>query len=133
VKKTLDRVKLATSKLNKPRVFWHIWDSPLITIGHGSYMNELVEIAGAENIYADMNEPSPTVSIEDVLRRDPDYIVTGPEGADKIRNDPKWAAARAVKHKRILVADTSLVGRPSVRLGEAAVELAKLFHPGRVR
>jgi ABC-type Fe3+-hydroxamate transport system substrate-binding protein len=133
VKKTLDRVKAATSKLHKPRVFWHVWDAPLITIGQGSYMSELVDIAGAENIYADMKEPSPTVSIEDVLRRNPDFIIAGPEGAEKIGNDPKWAESRAVKKKGILVVDTALIGRPSVRLGEAAVALAKLFHPGRVR
>ncbi|HUQ47381.1 MAG TPA: helical backbone metal receptor [Gemmatimonadaceae bacterium] len=133
VKRTLDRVRKLTSNMNKPRVFWHIWDAPLITIGQGSYMNELVEIAGAENIYADIKEPSPTVSIEDVLKRDPDFIITGPEGAEKIGNDPKWAESRAVKKKGVLAADTALVGRPSVRLGEAAVSLAKLFHPGRLR
>jgi ABC-type Fe3+-hydroxamate transport system substrate-binding protein len=133
VKRTLDRVRAATSKLDKPRVFWHIWDAPLITIGRGSYMNELVEIAGATNIYGDLSEPSPTVSIEDVLKRDPDYILTGPEGSDKIRDDPNWSASRAVRSGRILVADTSLVGRPSVRLGEAAAELARLFHPGKFR
>ncbi|MEO7367699.1 MAG: helical backbone metal receptor [Gemmatimonadaceae bacterium] len=133
VKKTLDRVRLATSTLKRPRMFWHIWDSPLITIGKGSYMNELVEIAGAENIYAEMGDPSPTVSIEDVLKRDPDFIVTGPEGKTKIGSDPNWASSRAVKTKKILVPDTSLVGRPSVRLGEAAVHLANLFHPGSVR
>ena len=133
VKKTLDRVRLATSKLDKPKMFWHIWDSPLITIGKGSYMNELVEIAGAQNIYGEMNEPSPTVSIEDVLKRDPEFIVTGPEGKTKIAADPNWKASRAVKNGKILVADTSLVGRPSVRLGEAAVHLANLFHPRSVR
>jgi iron complex transport system substrate-binding protein len=133
VKKTLERVRSATSQLRKPRVFWHVWDAPLITIGRGSYMSELVEIAGAANVYADMSEPSPAVSIEDVLKRDPDFIITGPDGSDKIRTDPKWAESRAVKNKGVLVADTSLVGRPSVRLGEAAVALAKLFHPGRIR
>ena len=107
--------------------------APLITIGQGSYMNELVEIAGATNIYGDMKDVSPTVSIEDVLKRDPDYIITGPEGATKIGEDPKWAASRAVKNKGLIAADTSLVGRPSVRLGEAALSLAKLFHPGRIR
>ncbi len=132
VKRTLDRVRLATSKLSRPRVFWHIWDSPLITIARGSYMNELVEIAGGDNIYSDLAEPSPTVSIEDVLKRDPAFIITGPEGALKIRHDPKWSQATAVRARHILVADTSLVGRPSVRLGEAAVELAKLIHPGSV-
>jgi iron complex transport system substrate-binding protein len=133
VKRTLDRVRAATSKLAIPTVFWHIWDAPLITIARGSYMNELVEIAGGRNIYADINEASPTVSIEDVLKRDPDFIITGDEGAAKINNDPKWSEARAVKSGHILVADTALVGRPSVRLGEAAVSLARLIHPGSVR
>jgi ABC-type Fe3+-hydroxamate transport system substrate-binding protein len=133
VKRTLDSVRTVTSTMSKPRVFWHIWDAPLITIGQGSYMNELVEIAGAQNIYADMKDVSPTVSIEDVLKRDPDFIITGPEGAEKIRKDPKWAASRAVKNKGLLSADTALVGRPSVRLGEAALALAKLFHPGKIR
>lgn len=133
VKRTLDRVRKLTANMNKPRVFWHIWDAPLITIGQGSYMNELVEIAGAQNIYGDMKDVSPTVSIEDVLKRDPDYIITGPEGAEKIRKDPKWAESRAVKKKGLLAADTALVGRPSVRLGEAALSLAKMFHPGRIR
>ena len=80
-----------------------------------------------------MSEPSPTVSIEDVLKRDPKYIITGAEGDRKIRSDPKWSEAAAVKRGRVLVADTSLVGRPSVRLGEAAVSLARLIHPGSVR
>ena len=133
VKRTLDRVRNATGHLKKPSVFWHVWDAPLITIARGSYMNELIEIAGGKNIYGEISEPSPTVSIEDVLKRDPDFIITGAEGAEKIRNDPKWSEARAVKSGHILVADTALVGRPSVRLGEAAVSLALLLHPGSVR
>ena len=96
-------------------------------------MNELISIAGATNIYGEMKDASPMVSIEDVIRRNPDYIITGPEGAQKIRRDPRWSEAPAVKQGRILVADTTLVGRPSVRLGEAAVSLARLIHPGSVR
>ena len=130
VEKTLRRVRSETASLAKPTVFWHIWDAPLITIGHGSYMNELVEIAGGSNVYGDMSETSPTVSIEDVIKRDPKFIITGPEGAVKIAADPRWSHVPAVKSRHILVVDTAIVGRPSVRLGEAAVSLAKLFHPG---
>lgn len=133
VKKTLDRVRAATADRRKPRVFWHIWDAPLITIARGSYMNELIEIAGGTNIYADRADASPVVSIEDVLRRNPDYIITGPQGVEKIRRDPRWAEAPAVKRGRLLVADTTLVGRPSVRLGEAALSLARMLHPGAVK
>ncbi len=129
VEKTLRRVRSETLSLPKPTVFWHIWDAPLITIGRGSYMNELVEIAGGINVYGDMDETSPTVSIEDVIKRNPRFIITGPEGKTKISADPRLAQLSAVKEGRVLVADTAIVGRPSVRLGEAAVLLAKLFHP----
>jgi ABC-type Fe3+-hydroxamate transport system substrate-binding protein len=132
VERTLKRVRAATQSLEKPTVFWHIWDAPLITIGRGSYMNELIDIAGGVNIYGDMRETSPAVSIEDVLKRNPQYIITGPEGSRKVSKDSRWAEAQAVKAKRILVVDTAIVGRPSVRLGEAAESLARLFHPGKI-
>jgi len=130
VARTLARVQRATAALPKPTVFWHIWDAPLITIARGSYMNELIDIAGAANVYGDMAAASPTVGIEDVLQRNPRYIITGPEGAAKIKADPRWSAAPAVKEGRVLVVDTALVGRPAARLGEAALSLARLFHPG---
>ncbi len=132
VEKTLRRVREATSSLRKPKVFWHIWDAPLITIAGGSYMNELIDIAGGANIYGDIAEASPAVSIEDVLKRDPAFIITGPEGARKVARDPRWSEAPAVRKGAILVVDTAIVGRPSVRLGEAAVSIAQLLHPGVV-
>jgi iron complex transport system substrate-binding protein len=133
VEKTLRRVRAATQSLPKPTVFWHIWDAPVITIGRGSFMNELIEIAGGANVYGDMAETSPAVSIEDVLKRNPQFIITGPQGSKKISSDPRWSQFPAVKGRRVLVVDTAIVGRPSVRLGEAAESLARLLHPGAIR
>jgi ABC-type Fe3+-hydroxamate transport system substrate-binding protein len=133
VLRTLDRVRASTRGLSRPTVFWHIWDAPLITIGKGSYMNELIDIAGGRNVYGDVDAPSPPVSIEDVMRRDPHYIITGPEGAKKIRADKRWSAAPAVRAGRVLVVDTAVVGRPAVRLGEAALTLARALHPDAIR
>ncbi|MDP9203900.1 MAG: helical backbone metal receptor [Gemmatimonadota bacterium] len=131
--RTLDRVRTATANLTRPSVFWHIWDAPLITIGAGSFMNELVDIAGARNVYADVEAPSRTISLEDVARRDPEFILAGPTGAEKIAADPRWRIVRAVRERKLLVIDTVVVARPSVRLGEAAVSLANLLHPGAMR
>jgi iron complex transport system substrate-binding protein len=133
VYRTLDRVRAATSGLPRPSVFWHIWDAPLITIGAGSFMNELVDIAGATNVYADIDAPSKTISLEDVARRNPEFVLAGPIGADKIADDPRWRIVRAVRDGKVLVVDTVVVARPSVRLGEAALSLANLLHPGAVR
>jgi iron complex transport system substrate-binding protein len=132
VMRTLGRVASATKSLPRPKVFWHVWDAPIITIGRGSYMNELVTIAGGTNAYSDIASPSPTVSLEDVSRRNPDVILAGPLGAKAILSDERWKIVRAARDKRILVVDTNLVGRPSVRLGEAAVAIANLLHPGVV-
>jgi iron complex transport system substrate-binding protein len=131
--RTLERVRVATVNLTRPTVFWHIWDAPLITIGAGSFMNELVDIAGGKNVYADIEAPSKTISLEDVARRNPEFILAGPIGAEKIASDSRWRIVPAVREGKVLVVDTVVVARPSVRLGEAAVSLANLLHPGAVR
>jgi iron complex transport system substrate-binding protein len=130
---TLDRVRASTAGLTRPTVFWHIWDVPLITIGAGSFMNELVDIAGGSNVYADIASPSKQISLEDVARRDPEFILAGPIGVRKIDTDPRWRIVRAVRDRKVLTVDTVVVARPSVKLGEAAVSLAKLLHPGALR
>ena len=133
VARTLDSVRTATANLTRPRVFWHIWDAPVITIGAGSFMNELVDIAGGKNVYADIAGPSAQVSLEDISRRNPDFILAGPIGKTQIQSDSRWRIVPAARENRIFVVDTLLVARPSVRLGEAAVSLAKLLHPGALR
>lgn len=127
---SLDRVRHATAPLPHPTIFWHVWDAPIFTIGRGSYLNELVEIAGARNVYGDLDAPSPQVALEDVVRRDPEYVIAGPEGAALLRASASWRGVRAVREGRVIVVDTNLVGRPSVRMGEAAASLARLLHPG---
>jgi iron complex transport system substrate-binding protein len=130
VYRTLDSVRTATATLTRPTVFWHIWDAPVITIGSGSFMNELVDIAGGKNVYADIAGPSAQVSLEDISHRDPDFILAGPIGKSQITSDSRWRIVRAARDNKIFVVDTLLVARPSVRLGEAAVSLANLLHPG---
>ena len=77
-------------------VFWHAWDAPLITIGAGSFLGELVTIAGARNVFGDLPQPSPQVTLENVTARNPDYVLVGPLTAGRVRGDPRW---RAVPHQ----------------------------------
>jgi len=133
VRATLDRVRAATSSLPRPTVFFHTWDRPLITIGGGSFLSQLVDIAGGRNVYGDLPGPSGIVTVEDVVRRNPDYILASPITAANVRADPRWQAVPAVRAGHVLVFDTTIVGRPSVTLGAAARSLADLLHPGAVR
>ena len=130
---TLERVRAATASLRRPSVFIHAWDRPIIAIGGGSFLSQLLDIAGGQNVYADIPGPSATVTLEDVIQRNPDYVFASPVSAPKMRSSASWKTVPAVREGRLLVYDTVLVGRPSVMLGAAAVSMANLLHPGSVR
>jgi ABC-type Fe3+-hydroxamate transport system substrate-binding protein len=129
VSRTIERVRTATASAPRPRVLWPLFDQPLYVIGGGSFLSQLVEIAGGRNIFDDLPQPSPQVSREEVLRRDADVVLTGPTGAARMRSEPGWQALGAVRSHRVLEIDPALVERPSVRLGEAAMAIALLLHP----
>jgi ABC-type Fe3+-hydroxamate transport system substrate-binding protein len=129
---TLDRVRHATAALARPAVFLHAWEKPLMTIGGGSFLSELVTIAGGRNIYDSLPAPSPVVTLEDVLRRNPDIVLVSPVEREQLLRSARWQALPAVRANHVVAYDTNLVERPSVKLGEAAVSLARLLHPGLV-
>ncbi len=129
LRQALAAVRDSVRGLDTPSVFLHVWHQPLITIGGGSYLDALVTIAGGENVFGDMDSPSPQVSLESVIERDPDVVLAGPRSAARILRDPSWSSLTAARNGRVLVLDTALVGRPSARMGEAAWSIARLLHP----
>ena len=129
VASTLDRVRGATAGFPRPTVFIHGWDKPVIAITGGSFMSQLLEIAGGRNIYDSIPAPSSTVTLEDVVRRDPQYVLAHPSEAEQMKRSSSWRTLRAVREGRVLVYDSNLVARPSVQLGAAARSFALLLHP----
>lgn len=129
---SLAKVRAATAGLAPVSVVWPIEIAPLRVIGGGSYLTDLLTDAGARNVYGTMADPSPQVSLEDVLRRDPAVVLTTAATVRAMRSDPRWQRWLADSGHRVLVPDTALVGMPSVRMGAAAAELVGLLHPGVV-
>jgi iron complex transport system substrate-binding protein len=127
VRASLDAVSAAARNDAPPTVFWNVWDQPVITIGGGSYLDELVRTAGARNVFGDLAQPSPQVTLESVAQRNPDFILAGPNSAARLRTDARWRSVAAIRQGRVLVVDTTLVGRPGVRMGEAARHLQRLI------
>jgi iron complex transport system substrate-binding protein len=129
VNATLGKARALTSGLAKPRVLWPLWEAPLMAVGRGSFLDELLDAAGAVNVFGDLAAPSPQVTYEEVVRRDPDLVLMGPARAAALRADPRWRVLRAVREGHVITYDTMLVGRPGVRMGEGAMHLAMLLHP----
>ena len=130
VRFTIERVKRLTDALvDRPTVVWPAWESPPMVIGGGSYLDELLTVAGARNVFHDDANPSPSVSIEEVARRAPDMVLASAAGAASIRRSQIWRAVPAVRLGHVLAVNDTLTGRPSVVLGMAAMHLARLLHP----
>lgn len=130
VQRTLDRVRALTAAITeRPTVVWPVWNTPPMVIGGGSYMDELLEIAGARNVFHDAVQPSPSVSMEEVIARAPQFVLVSEKQAVALGADDSWRALPAVRAKRFVRHDPALTGRPSVVLGMAAVQLARALHP----
>jgi iron complex transport system substrate-binding protein len=108
----------------RPKVLLLVWEQPPMTIGRGSFLNELVERAGAENLFADVAGTDGVVSIEAVAARNPDLIFTTAEGPSAFAGRPEWQVVPAVREKRFLHVTGSEFERPSPRSPQAIRELA---------
>jgi len=105
-----------------------------MTAGPGTFLDELIGIAGGQNAFADAPSQWPTVSLEAVLRRQPAIVIVprGERGAERItrlRSTPGWRDLRAVRTGRVIEVDAELFNRPGPRVGTAAKTLARLLHP----
>src|SRR5262245_33549875 len=80
IQKQLQQIAAKTPAGPKSKVLFIVGRSPgsvsdLIAVGRGSYLHELIGLAGAENVFADAAVPYPKVNMEDVIRRNPDLII----------------------------------------------------------
>jgi iron complex transport system substrate-binding protein len=108
----------------RPSVFILAWDRPVMTLGRGSFLSEILEHAGARNVFDDLPSSSAPVSIEAVVARDPDYILVSSTDDPVIVSRPEWRSVRAVRDRRFLRVSGSEFNRPSPRIGSAVRQLA---------
>src|SRR5207244_2935193 len=59
----------------RPTVFILAWDRPVMTLGRGSFLSEIIDHAGARNLFDDLPASSAQVSVETIAARDPDFIL----------------------------------------------------------
>ncbi len=130
----LDAIRRTVAGRERPAVFYVVWYDPVTTTGSGTYIQELIEIAGGRNLFEDAPGLWPTVSLEEVVRRQPDIVLLSqteeiPIDVERLRAAPGWRELRAVREGRVEQIDADLYNRPGPRVTEAARQLAHLLHP----
>ena len=120
----------------KPRVFWELDatdPSKPYTIGAGSFVNDLLIAAGGVNVFGDVKNPYPQVSVEQVVAASPDIIILADSlygvSPDMVAKRAGWSDIPAVKAQAVMPIDDNLVSRPGPRFVEGLKSVIAILHP----
>ncbi len=138
MRQRIDKITDKTKNLldsQRPKVFYITWLDPLMSMGPGTFCNELIELAGGVNIAADATTQYPLYSMEVLVERNPDVIIVsishGSSGAtvDGLKTLLAGKNIAAVANNRVYSVDTNLTGRPGPRIVEGLEAMARYIHP----
>lgn len=130
----LEGVRARVTGRAEPRVLYAVSIDPPMAVSNATYLGELITLAGGRNIFGDLHTLWPQVSLEEIVRRQPEVIIRPVEHAGEdvlaaLRRRPGWRDLPAVRAGRVHAVDVNLLNRPGVRIGEAAEVLARAIHP----
>jgi iron complex transport system substrate-binding protein len=116
------------------RVLFAVWTEPLISIGKETFIADALRHAGAVSI-VDSSQDWPQVSLEEVARLQPDFLVFAASHSETIPHDvealaglPAWKTLDAVRNRKYAVISDA-VNRPAPRIVNAIEDLARQLHP----
>ena len=119
-----------------PSVFYELDGSDAAkpwTSGPGTFMDQMIRMAGGENVGAAMQDAWAQISLEQLLVADPDLILLGDAAygmtVEQVLTRPGWQTLSAVQNGSIHAFNDDLVSRPGPRLVDGLEELARLIHP----
>jgi iron complex transport system substrate-binding protein len=134
LRKQLAGLSSRLTDLPRPTLLYILNSDPLITVGPGSFIHHLIELAGGRNAADQALAPYPRLTLEEVLRQNPDILlfpVGRQEGISQGEQDAwrKWTTLSAVQHGHLFHINSDLLNRPGPRIIEGLKQLVKILHP----
>lgn len=118
----------------RPTLLYVLNSEPLITVGPGSFIHHLIELAGGRNAAERANAPYPRLTMEEVLTQNPDILlfpIGEYEGIPQAEQDrwKRWKTLRAVQDEKLFQVRSDLLNRPGPRVLDGLRHLISLLHP----
>jgi iron complex transport system substrate-binding protein len=131
MKERLERIRLRISDLPPVRAFFITWLDPLLAPGKNTFENDVLSLAGVISITADIPQYYPRYSLEQILVKDPDVILTVKQEGNPIPDFKKiagWRDLRAVRRGKVYIL-TEYLQHPSPLFVDGVEELAQKLYP----
>ncbi len=120
---------------SRPKVFYEIWNNPLITAGENTFIDNMIELAGGINIGAKAGGTWPQYNLEKLLLENPDVYISGHHSVsvrksiNSIKDREKFRMIKAIKNDRICIVNQDIISRPSPRIIKGLEILVKNIFP----
>ena len=99
------------------RVFYQVSARPLYTVSREHYVSELIEICGGRNIFDDLDELAPAISVEAVVDRNPEVMIASTDAGDEAFTEwRRWPAMSANRYGNLFLLPADEIGRATPRL-----------------
>ena len=133
MKERLDRIKARLEGLPPVRAFFITWFDPLLTPGKITFENDVLSYANVQSITADIPQFYPRYSLEQVLIKDPDVILSiEHKGDPPPLRTAGWKDLRAVKTDKVFFLSEYLQ-HPSPLFVDGVEDLARKLYPERFK
>jgi iron complex transport system substrate-binding protein len=128
----------ATAATTTPKVYHEVWNEPLMSAGPGTFIDELITLAGGENIFNDATTSWPVTSSEAIIEKNPDVMFFPDmymgqanfyETIEAVKDRPGWDSITAVKNNALYEINADIISRSGPRLVDALEDIAKMVHP----
>jgi iron complex transport system substrate-binding protein len=129
---------LASEAITTPKVYHEVWNDPIMSAGPGTFIDELITLAGGQNIFDDAISSWPTVSSEAIIDKNPDVMIFPDmymgranfyETLEAVKNRDGWDLISAVQNDDIYEINADIISRSGPRLVDALEIMAKMIHP----
>jgi iron complex transport system substrate-binding protein len=133
-----ENIIILTRSLPKPKVFFQVGYTPVITVGKETLADDLVRLAGGRSISEKESSNYPIYSIETIVSKAPEFIIISSmdnkrDYSNLVKRWQNWKSIPAAEKNAIYVIDSNLVDRPTPRIVEGLETLARLIHPEAFR
>jgi len=122
-KKVLEKIKETAGREESKKVFFILGFKPLITTGRNTYINEMIFLAGGTNIFQDVEKKWFACSLEEVVKRNPDVIISTSMEKDVDFFGKRIPEIEAVKKGNIFEIDDTVIGSPTPESFISAVKI----------
>lgn len=132
MEKKINAVRERVRDLPRVKVYYEVWHDPLISVGPGTWIHDMIELSGGRNIFENSRTSYPQISTEAVIQLNPEVIILTQENQatmGKIIDRPGWSSIQAVRDGKIFYINGNLFNRPGPRIAEGFEELGKIIHP----